>query len=491
MKKTTFLVLLGAIIASYSHAQYDFDAMHFSQSILQADARSTGVGGAFGAVGANVISSTINPAGLGLFRKGEFSFSTGFTTTTTSSSYLGSQTRSGKNVLTIPSFGLVFTGINKADGKEVEKGWVSQSFAFNINRTNNFVGRFNYSGNNKSNSILEYFAESAKGRHKDDLPYLTSMAYDTWLIDNPNNPTTYITALDDDTFGLINIDQVKTSRVRGSAYDFNFAFAGNYSNLIYLGAKIGIPFLNYNASSTYSETNNRPGKSNYVGMSYENDLSVSGIGFNAGIGIILKPIDYLRIGGSITSPTFYSLNETYKDKIIARLDTQDNQSATRNGTFDYSLTTPFRATASIAVIAGTFGFISLDYEYVDYTSAFLTSNIYSFNYENNNIENFFRPVSNIRLGGEFKLGDFALRGGYGIYPTPYSPDYQPEKSDEAAKVLSFGFGFRDKEQYIDLAWQNISTSQFETPYVLSNKDVEGVDYSLSKSSIILTLGFKF
>lgn len=491
MKKIALLLILPAISISFVQAQYDFDALHFSQSILQSDARSTAVGGAFGAVGANLISSVINPAGIAFFRKGEFTFSTGFTTTNTTSSYLGSSTKSSKNALTLPTIGFVLTGINKVNGKEVENGWVSQTFTFGLNKTNDYIGRFNYSGNNRTSSILEYFAESAKGRVKDDLPYLTSLAYDTWLIDNPYNQRNYITALDADTFGIFDILQMKIGRTRGSSYDASFAFAGNYSNRFYLGARLGFPFLNYKMSSTFSEKNNRYGKSNYIGMKHESELNVSGVGFNAGIGIIFKPTDYLRLGGSIISPTFYSISEIYTDKIVSELDTQDNKSASKNGTFDYNLTTPFKATASIALLIGTLGFISLDYEYLDYSAAFLSSNYYSFNYENNNIETYFRSVNNIRAGAELKLGDFALRAGYGIYPSPYKSLYKPVNSDEAAAVISFGFGFRDKEQYIDLAWQSVSTSKFETPYILSNKEVKGVDYSLSKSSIILTMGFKF
>ena len=97
--------------------QYDLQALQFSQNIYQSDARSTAVGNAIGAVGANYFSSVINPAGLAFFRRGEFLISTAFNGINTTSSYLGNQDKSVRNQLSIPSIAFVFPTINKINGK--------------------------------------------------------------------------------------------------------------------------------------------------------------------------------------------------------------------------------------------------------------------------------------------------------------------------------------------------------------------------------------
>jgi len=491
MKKLGISFILLFFGISYAFSQYDMEVLKYSQSIFQSDARSFGVANAYGAVGANFISSSINPAGLGLFRKGEFFFSTGFLNVSTNSSYLGNSSFAGRSALTIPSLGLVFTDINKINGKEVENGWVSQTFCLGLARSNSFLTRQNYSGNNDNNTILDYFTESAQGQLPKELPYLTSMAYNAWLIDNPVNNREYINALDEDTSGIIDIDQSKLFRSSGSAYDMNLAFAANYSNKLYLGVKIGIPFLDYYKNSKFTESNNRVGKSNYLGMTHENDVTISGSGFNAGLGVIYKPIDYLRLGLSLQSPTFFRMSEDYTDKLTSELDTQDNEIHNQKGTFEYSVVTPYKATLSMAIIAGNYGFISLDYEYMDYTSAYLTSNDYSFSFENENIQEYFRATSNLRIGAELKLGIFALRGGWASYSTPFNSEYIPKGGDRSLKTMAVGFGIREKDYYLDFGLQNSYTEEFELPYALSKKDVEGVSNAISTTSFIATIGFKF
>jgi len=493
MKKIVLILIIALSAVSGSYAQYDTEILKYSQSFLQADARSLGVGNAFGAVGANFVSSSINPAGLALFRKGEFFFSAGFANSSTTSEYLNNTTKSGKSLLSLPSIGLVFTDIKKQNGVEVENGWVSQTFAMGLNRTNSFSGRQNYSGINDNNSILDYFTESATGKYVKDLPYLTKMAYEIYLIDHPkpNDKLAYINALDDDTFGIVNISQERLFSSRGSAYDMNFAFAANYSNRFFLGAKLGIPFFDYYKNSKFTENNNRAGKSNYLGMTHESDVNISAIGFNAALGLIYKPIDYLRLGFSLQSPTFYRLSENYTDKLTGNFDTMESKTYNQKGLFEYSSSTPFKATLSMAIIAGTYGFISVDYEYIDFTKAYLSSNDYSFNFENNNIQEFFKPTSNIRAGGELKLGIFAIRAGYAYYPSPYNSQYEPEKGNRAAEAISLGFGIREKDYYLDFGLQNITTDEFELPYASNKKDVKGAVFSNTYTNFIGTLGFKF
>ncbi|SDY76054.1 hypothetical protein [Hymenobacter psychrophilus] len=70
------VALMGT--ASHAFAQYQADALRFSQSQPVGTARTLGLGGATAAVGGDYGSVLVNPAGLGMFQRSEFSFSPGF-----------------------------------------------------------------------------------------------------------------------------------------------------------------------------------------------------------------------------------------------------------------------------------------------------------------------------------------------------------------------------------------------------------------------------
>jgi len=491
MKRT--IAILSALLlgSTLSYAQYDLTALQFSQNMYQSDARAAAVGNAYGALGANFISASINPAGLGLYRGGEFVFSLGFLGSSSVSDYLDNSNTAKINMVNVPSMGLVFTDINKVDGKAVTEGWVSKTFAMGINRSNSFYSRQHYSGNNTTSSMIDFFVEDANGELLGNLNPITKMAFETWLIDYKDSYTSYFSALGADT-GIYDISQSKNFTTKGSAYDMTFAVGTNYSNKIYVGGKIGIPFLDYYKYINYTEENLRTGKSNYLGMEYKGTTDVNGVGINAGLGIIFKPVEYLRIGASVFTPTFYNLSENYKDELTAVLDTiKDDLSKSFQGSFKYNLATPFRATVSAAVLAGKYGFVSVDYEYVDYSSSYLSSTEYPFNVENSNITDYYKGTGILRAGAEIKLGIFALRGGYGRYSSPYKEEYKPAGGDRSMTTFSFGGGIREKSYYLDLAYTGYNSSEFDLPYALEGKNVEGATFDNTGYNVILTFGAKF
>ena len=82
MNKLFALFFLQLLVVN-SFAQSESDVMRYSFGAPIGTARTTGMGGAFGAVGADLFSSVINPAGIGVYRKSEFVFSPGLYIPTT------------------------------------------------------------------------------------------------------------------------------------------------------------------------------------------------------------------------------------------------------------------------------------------------------------------------------------------------------------------------------------------------------------------------
>ena len=74
MKKLLSYITLALLTVSVSFAQNETDALRFSQFNYGGTARFMSMGGAFGALGGDFSSLAINPAGIGIYRRSEFSF---------------------------------------------------------------------------------------------------------------------------------------------------------------------------------------------------------------------------------------------------------------------------------------------------------------------------------------------------------------------------------------------------------------------------------
>jgi hypothetical protein len=73
MKRLFPLFIIG-IACIQASAQNQVDALRYSQIYPGGTARSTAMGGAFGALGGDFYSASLNPAGLGVYRSSEFTF---------------------------------------------------------------------------------------------------------------------------------------------------------------------------------------------------------------------------------------------------------------------------------------------------------------------------------------------------------------------------------------------------------------------------------
>ena len=126
--KKIFLTLL-ALLPFCISGQNIYDVYNISTSYYQGSAKSMAMGNAMGAVGQDFSSISINPAGLGLFRRPTFTFTPSINTTYTKSELSGNLASDSKAKLSVNDIGYV--GINK-NGKNIV------TWAFGMNRTNNF-----------------------------------------------------------------------------------------------------------------------------------------------------------------------------------------------------------------------------------------------------------------------------------------------------------------------------------------------------------------
>jgi len=483
MKKIVITIVIAIASISITFAQNEIDALRYSQIYYGGTARSTALGGAFGALGADFSSLSQNPAGIGLYKISEFTFTPSFYIGKTASKFMDSQARDDyKYNFNVGNIGFIYTFFKKGNYAQ-DAGFKAAQFGFGINRLNNFNNRMIMEGFNPTSSMMNQYVNYASGIHSDNLnSFDTRLAYDAYLINPKASDSTQYTS-------VVNggVTQRKTVSTSGSMNEVVMSLGGNYSDKLYIGATLGFPFIHYSEQSTYKEIDSEDSISNFNSFTVSDDLSTSGAGINFKFGLIYRPIDLIRIGLAFHSPTYYySMQDEYSRKIESDLATQGKHSqSSPKGSFEYELTTPLRVIGSLAFVLGEYGLISADYEFVDYSEPRLRAENTDFFDQNDAIQNKYTATSNLRVGTEWRLNPLAFRAGYALYGSPFKSGV----NDGKRSTLSFGLGFREKQFFIDFAYAY--TKQSEDYYFYSPSLVSPVKNDMKGSNIMMTIGFKY
>lgn len=484
MKKLSVALLLITAFSTGAMAQSEVDALRYSRLNPSGTARFTAMGGAFGALGADFTSLSFNPAGIGLYKSSEISISPSFYIGKTEATYNGRFRDDSRYNFNLGSVGIVMTTSPVTRGNQ--SLWKNVQFGFGINRLANFNNRIMIEGFNNSSSFLTPYLDNAYGVDPRDLgQYNTKLAYDADLLflrDNIDSASwNYQSDLPNG-----GVNQRKSIETKGSLNEMVFTLGANYGDKLYLGATIGVPYIRYTETSTYTETDTE-GNSDYLNSFTRTDnLETSGTGINFKFGLIYRATDWLRLGGAIHTPTFYTgMTDNWEATIKSNFDNGRTLTArSPEGFYEYELTTPMRAIGSIGIIVGKSGVISADYEYVDYGTARLRAPDYDFNNENETIRNAYLTAGNLRLGTEWRYGALNFRGGYSLSANPYK-----NGTNSANSSYSLGLGIRDKNFFIDMAW--VYSQQDDEYYLYSSDYVNPAMTKLDNNMFLMTIGVKY
>ena len=434
------IIFLLTLIPFYINGQSIYDVYNVSTSYYQGSAKSMAMGNAMGAVGQDFSSISINPAGLGLFRKPTLTFTPSIISTHTSSELNGNIEYDTKTKVSVNNFGYV--GINKT-GKNII------TWSFGMNRSNNFNNNIYVDGYNGENSLIDaYITEMTYNNIHNDVgleEYSPSYIYPlwkTWLLDfSPNGDIT-------SPVPMGGLRQLKGVNSWGGTNEWGITTSINFKDKVFLGISINMPYVYSKKITDYKEDFSTSSHTNY--WLQEEVLSTTGWGFNGKFGIIAYPARWIRLGAAFHTPTIYNLTDTWKTETVAQIDeNRINYIFTvPTSYFNYSMATPWRANASTALIFGNFGMITADCEYVDYSMIRLSSYEYDYQPYNENIRNTFKPTMNIRLGTEWRYQNYCFRGGYSYYGSPYGLS----ETDYTRNALSCGIGYTKHLFTIDLAY---------------------------------------
>jgi long-subunit fatty acid transport protein len=511
MKKIfTIMIILSAY---QSEAQEPADALRYSWFTSSGTARQQAIGGAMTSLGGEISATFVNPAGLGFYKTGDFVLTPGFNSLKNNSTYFGRKEKDEKYGFAFGTSGIVLGG-----GMNNRKnGMKGAALSLAINQTANFGSNILYRGINTQSSYSQKFLEEIRNDRDansvaGNYPFGTSLAFNTYWIDTiagGSSGNYQFQTRAPITTGLIQENKIIN---KGGITELALAGAANYNDKFFIGATIGLPFLHYKKEGVFTEadlTENTTNKFDYASIS--ENLTTDGVGINLKAGIIYKPVEQIRLGLALHSPTWYTLTDKYNASVTTNTEgykgllTQSSDLFTngKDAEFKYSLLTPYRIMASASYVLREIedvrkqkGFLTVDIEYVNYKASSFKTDPEGDNTQstkdylkslNRAIDNSFKGAFNFKAGGELKFTTIMARLGAAYYGNPYQ-NLNGAKGNKFQ--LTGGLGYRNKGIFLDVAYVYTMGKDVHFPYRLQTGNYSGASIKQTGGNVLLTLGFK-
>lgn len=497
-------------------------------------ARSMAMGNAFTALGADMVSASLNPAGIGMYVNSDFSLTPMIefarAKTPNAQGFESSEFKNKSSRFAMASIGGVGT-VYRGAGALTN---FNLGFAYNRIADFNQSYKFAQYGNEAVNSMANLFCEQsnadglqtgADGKMNwgnDPYYWGAILAYKNGLT-NKDNQGWFIDRIGIDSV----VDQFTAVETLGSIGEYAFTLGFNFVDMFYLGASLGIQSVDYQRNVYYGENYTYPsgypsGDEMPYQLDYMNYLQVtriSGTGVNFKVGFTLRPVAWLRIGAAYHTRTAYNLSLNYYGDMWSSTYSAgsnpdgydlDSRGYTSDyvqtpewedaGSYSWRVSSPSRVMAGVAVTVAQRLILSADYEAAFYNDMKLRrSPINNLDYAAT-INEMFRHSNTVRLGAEFRaLPCLDLRAGY-----IYSGDAIKDASllythplIASQRYITAGIGIRFNETtYLDLAYQYNNTRQtaYQSFYATGSGvsiEAKPVTTELTKHIAVLTLGFRF
>lgn len=509
--KNLLMLCMGLVSTSYILAQDVSDAVRYSMDEIQGTARFRAMGGAFGALGGDMSSININPAGSAIFNNSHVSLSLGVFGTNNDVTYdvnATNRTNSFSNSnFDMNQLGAAFVFKNR----NANSPWKTFTFGMAYDRARDFDQDWVASGTNTT-SIDSYFLANA---NNGNVPFGTLklqpnefieeayaaigglnngyqiqqafLGYWSGIIDPLNldndtndNETSYVSNIEAGNF-----NQNYLYSATGYNGKMAFNFATEYDDKIFFGLNLNAHFINYEHFTRLDERNSNPG-SIVNNLAFENLLTTNGAGFSFQLGTIIKLTPELRAGLAYNSPTWFTISEELVQGINSNNADPDISfiSDIINIFPDYRLQTPGKITGSLAYVFGKKGLLSFDYAVKDYGNTEFRPTVDSFfSNLNTNVGNTLTSATSFRLGGEYRIKQLSMRGGYRFEESPYKD--ANFFGDLNGYSLGLGYSFGDFN--LDLAFSQAERDINYQLYTIGLTDTARIESRFT--DVILTLGF--
>lgn len=534
------------------------DLASLSQTHAFGTARAMGMGGAFVSLGADMTSMSLNPAGLGLYRRNEISLTPMVPISHAETAGTFDWQGNSRTRFAFANVGAALNVFESSTGS-----LTSLTIGFGMNRIADFNTRYSFSSESVYNpadgnlmpTIADVYGQQlGQGVYKDGRYYsiFPAAAADG----NPNgalgydgfDPGFWPAILAYNGF-MINVEGAGDDRLwvpsyighnasvthsldvlgSGSINEFTLSAGGNFNNIVYFGASLGIQSVHKKVGMTYQEEYRYYdtdgiavdaggyellSQLNYSSIYQQTVIDGSGVNFK--LGVIVRPIAGLRLGVAFHTPTFYSLDYSYR----ADIETEGRNNDTREtqvsydrtptqideGPGSWEFTSPARLMFGASYTFGNFAIVSVDYER-DWYNGIRVKNLpdigvstqaYKMNFKRN-----FCATNSLRAGIEVKpLPILALRLGGGYTGSMLRGREQFVNNPITYKTyyISAGVGVNlGRNTTLDFAYQHVTQKQTDYQLFFSQDVNTGdlmthsglYDTSLTRDYIAMTLGFRF
>ena len=541
--RKTILTILAASAAICGYAQTAYDALLFSENNYEGTARTMAMGNAFTALGGDLGSVIINPAGTAVASYSQFTITPSLTFSASTTQgvspyndgnlpYFENKIKSNITNFSVPNIGITLnfdthrtTGLkNVIVGFIMNKsaGWNEDVFANGTNSSTSFMGAMAYEATMDGLLGAELGAEDAYNF----MPWKPVVGYQSGMIST-------FGGYDDQFVGASEViydngevaiggplEQSYSRRVNGGKYDYAFNIAANISDFIYIGANLGFSSLEYEFDEHFKESAMDPSdfqidmdngdRMYFNDMKYRYYYNAYGTGYYGKFGIIVTPGGGFRIGAAIQTPTVNQITEQwFQSGETTYTDSRYNAYAeSPYGEGSYTMISPFRANFGLAYALGNLGVLSADYEMCDYGQMKYRTDGYDRDYfesVNNDIRKRFGISHILRIGAEVKpVSKLAVRAGYRMATSSELYDSWGEKLPVSlTQNISFGLGYDPgKSFFADLAVRKtVLADEYFMPYsdymydqdgyILDNAYAPEILNQRSLWKVLLTLGWRF
>ena len=299
------------------------------------------------------------------------------------------------------------------------------------------------------------------GNYYENLDFIDQQAllgYESYMIDYDAVGDSYYTNVPNGG----NYYHKNTIEAKGYNGKFTANFSGAYKDKLYLGMNMNFHFTDYVRTSSLYESNLNPFYTTGFSIDtarFNNEVYTYGSGFALNFGAIYKATDNVRVGLAYETPTWYRLNDELTQSISSNYYDAATTFTTEayinpnvvNVYPTYKIQTPSKLTASGTVLFGKKGLLSVDYISKNYSKTKFkpsSENIYSS--LNTQIKNELENTYELRVGGEYKIKQWSLRGGYRFEQSPYKVDLAFGDLFSYSGGLGYNFG----ESKLDISYTN-------------------------------------
>lgn len=505
MKKTLLLIIAGFSLTTVQSQEISVaDALRYAQDNMSGTARFRAMSGAFGALGGDLSSININPAGSAVFTNNQFGITLSNHNTKNTTNYFGTKTTESNNFFDLNQAGAVFVFDNGDQGSD----WNKFTIAVNYDNVNDFDNSLFTAGTNPTNSVGNYFLGYANQNGGIDLDLLTLqnnesitdlyrflgrnygfyaeqafLGYQGFIID----PASDYSDTNRNYVSLVpvggNYYQENSFQSAGYNGKLSFNAATQYKDKFYFGLNLNSHFTDYRQTTSFYESNSNNLTSGVQRLRFNNEVYTYGNGFSFQLGAIAKVTSEVRLGLAYESPTWLRLNDELTQNLaVISADTNGELPAdlinprTTNIYDTYKLQTPGKWTGSFAYIFGTTGLISIDYALKDYSNTQFSPNE-DYRSLNNSMSSLLNTSGELRIGAEYRINSFSLRGGFRNEQSPYKDG----TTVGDLNGFSAGLGYNLGSTKLDLAY-SYAQRDYQQQFF-----VQGMTDRASISSVINTV----